>query len=81
MKLTEEQRDVFIAKILTVWKATNRPTISLEKDVYISLFSFLTPIHTVHDKLTGDPVIFLFPRKKAIDQTKKQYNMREAHGS
>ena len=77
MSLTAEQKDVIVAQMLSVWKNTKQDTISMEKELYLDFFSFLRPIHTVHNKRTGNPIIFVFNRLDTIRETKIRYNFRE----
>ena len=73
--MNEEDKAIFVARTISSWRGSGS-TVSLDKRVYLSFFSTLKPVHTIHNKKTGDPIFILVNRQEAIDLAKKVYNLK-----
>ena len=76
-ELSSLAKEVFLVDMISTWSSSPRKTVSIEKDLYIEFFSFLKPVHTIHDRATGNPIFFLFNRLELIEAVKKKYNFQE----
>jgi len=70
-----EDKAVFVARTISSWEKTDRKTVSLEAQVYMSLFPTLRIVHTVHDQ-SGKPIYILINRQEAIQSAKSIYNLK-----
>lgn len=73
--MNDEDKAIFVARTISSWRGKSE-NVSLDKRVYMSFFSTLKPVHTVHDKKTRDPIFILVNRKDAIESAKKVYNLK-----
>jgi len=72
---SEVTRNTIIATILSIWKNTDRPTITLDSDTYQEYFPYLKPSLTIHDSKTKEPVFSTFNREYAIKEVKSRSRM------
>lgn len=74
-------RDTLVAQFLTNWRSQKRDTVSISIGDFKEFFPFLQPVHTIHDKESGDIQYLVFSREYVIKQVKSHYNMEAPNGT
>lgn len=74
--LSEDSLDVIYMRMLTIWKRSKRPTVSIDALVYKNHFSFIPHKDLVIDSTNSDRVLFvLLDREKAIQSVEQRRDL------